>query len=176
MLTLLNMLDTKNTLPPSHREKIIDLLQDRLSDSIDLLLQTKQAHWNVKGPQFIALHELFDDIHKDVRDFVDQVAERIMQLGGSAEGTLQATVHRSHLPTYSLDIMQDLDHAEALSNSLAFYGKCIREDVSVLEKLEDPGTVDLFVKILRKTDKDLWFVESHLFEQRRVESISQIAS
>src|SRR5579862_6301655 len=80
------MFDTRNDLPAGTRTKIIELLNARLADAIDLGAQTKHAHWNVKGPNFIALHELFDKIYSEVSEDVDMIAERIMQLGGSAHG------------------------------------------------------------------------------------------
>ena len=81
------MFKTKNDLSETIRGKAIELLNARLADAIDLQTQTKQAHWNVKGPHFIALHELFDKINEEVEDYVDDIAERAVQLGGVAEGT-----------------------------------------------------------------------------------------
>jgi len=152
------MFNTKNTLPESVRHNVIQILQVRLSDSIDLQLQTKQAHWNVKGPDFIALHKLFDRIHKVSRDFVDLVAERIIQLGGVAEGTKEAMANNSTLPEYPLNLVREEDHIEALSNSLAQYGKVIRECVDQVETLHDRTTSDILIEISRRVDKYLWFV------------------
>jgi len=77
-----SMFDTKNDLPVNTRTKVIDLLNARLADAIDLGAQTKHAHWNVKGPNFIALHELFDKVAEHVEDYVDTIAERVTSLGG----------------------------------------------------------------------------------------------
>jgi len=90
--------DTSNDLPEHVRGQVVDLLNQRLADAIDLAAQAKQAHWNVKGPQFIALHKLFDEIHDAVDEYVDLLAERVVQLGGIAEGTLQTVADRSELP------------------------------------------------------------------------------
>src|SRR3954468_12828338 len=94
------MFRTKNDLPETTRAKVIELLNARLADAIDLQTQTKQAHWNVKGPNFIALHEMFDKINEDVEDYVDDLAERAVQLGGVAEGTARMAARRSTLSEY----------------------------------------------------------------------------
>src|SRR5437660_6555618 len=93
-----------NDLPESTRGQVIDLLNQRLADAIDLELQAKQAHWNVKGPQFIALHKLFDEIHAAADEYVDLLAERIVQLGGVAEGVTAIVGERPELPEYPTDI------------------------------------------------------------------------
>ena len=94
---------TRNSIPEKVRVQIAGLLQGRLADSIDLTLQAKQAHWNVKGPSFIALHELFDKVTEEAEGFADLIAERIVQLGGIAMGTLEALDHNSSLPRLSTE-------------------------------------------------------------------------
>src|SRR5256885_3384693 len=79
---------TKNDLPEATRIEVIALLNQRLAEAIDLQTQCKQAHWNVKGPAFIGLHKLFDEINEDVEEYVDLIAERVAQAGGIAEGTV----------------------------------------------------------------------------------------
>ena len=109
---------TKNDLHEGTRVKIVELLNARLADCIDLETQTKQAHWNVKGPNFIALHELFDKINDDVEDYVDDIAERAVQLGGVAEGTARMVARHSSLPEYPLNATDGRSHVEALSSAL----------------------------------------------------------
>jgi len=156
------MYPTQNDLPEKARKKLIDLLQGRLADAIDLGLQAKQAHWNVKGPQFIALHELFDGVHTRIQPQMDDLAERIVQLGGTAHGTVQAARARTSLPEYPLDLAAGRAHVEALVASLAAYGKAVRAAIDDATKLGDADTADLFTEISRAADKDLWFVEAHL--------------
>src|SRR5260370_39140150 len=96
------MFKTKNDLSEATRVKTVELLNARLADCKDLQTQTKQAHWNVKGPNFIALHELFDKINEEEEDYVDDIAERAVQLGSVAEGTLRRVAQRRWLPEYSL--------------------------------------------------------------------------
>src|SRR5215467_1229750 len=105
---------TKNSLPEKVRTQIVSLLQDRLAEAFDLVTHAKQAHWNVKGPSFIALHELFDKVYENAGDHVDLLAERIMQLGATAEGTARAVAKQSQLPEYPLTITSGQDHVEAL--------------------------------------------------------------
>lgn len=152
---------TKNDLPQKVRAKVAAVLADRLADATDLMLQGKQAHWNVKGPNFIALHELFDKIVESAEEWVDLIAERIVQLGGQAEGTVQATAARTSLAPYPLTIVSGTDHVEALSNALAAFGKKVRGAIDKTDKAGDKDTADLFTEISRDVDKYLWFVEAH---------------
>src|SRR5438132_12146012 len=110
------MYPTKNDLPETTRRPMIDLCNARLADAIDLQTQTKQAHWNVKGPNFIALHELFDKINEEVEDYVDDIAERAVQLGGVAEGTARMVAKRSSLREYPANAVDGHSHVEALSS------------------------------------------------------------
>lgn len=152
---------TKNDLSSKVRARVIATLGDRLADATDLMLQTKQAHWNVKGENFIALHELFDKINGAAGEWVDLIAERIVMLGGTAEGTVQATARRTSLSPYSLKIVSGEDHVEALSSSLAAFGKKVRTDIDKTGKAGDADTADLFTEVSRDVDKYLWFVEAH---------------
>ena len=152
---------TKNDLPQKVRSKVVALLSDRLADATDLMLQGKQAHWNVKGPNFIALHELFDKVVESAEEWVDLIAERIVQLGGQAEGTVQATAARTSLPEYPLTIVSGKDHVDALSTALAALGKKVRSAIDKSDKLGDKDTADVFTEISRDVDKYLWFVEAH---------------
>jgi len=157
---------TKNDLPEKVRTQIITLLQDRLADAIDLASQAKQAHWNVKGPTFIALHELFDSVYEHAGDHVDALAERIVQLGGTAEGTIKVAANRSRLPEYPLAIASGREHVEALSRTLAAFGAEIRKAIDQADEIHDKDTADLFTEISRAADKDLWFVEAHAQAER----------
>lgn len=155
------MYSTKNSLPENTRVQITALLQGRLVDSIDLTLQAKQAHWNVKGPSFIALHELFDKIAEDAETYVDLIAERIVQLGGIAVGTLGPVDKRSNLPAYPVTISSGKEHVAALSHTLAYYGETVRKSIDRADELGDAGTADILTQISRAVDKYLWFVEAH---------------
>jgi len=152
---------TKNTLPEKVRIQLEGILQDRLADSIDLTIQAKQAHWNVKGPSFIALHELFDKIAEESEAYPDLIAERIVQFGGIAEGTIQVVDNRSSLPNYPLVLTTGQEHVEALAHSLAVYGELVRCAIKKASELDDPATADIFTEILRGVDKNLWFIEAH---------------
>ena len=156
------MYKTKNDLPVAARTLLIDLCNARLADAIDLQTQCKQAHWNVKGPDFIALHELFDKLNEDVEEYVDLIAERAVQLGGVAEGTARVVAKHSTLPEYAAKSGSGLAHVDALSSALAAFGKVAREAIAKSDEIKDADTVDMFTEISRGTDKWLWFVEAHL--------------
>jgi starvation-inducible DNA-binding protein len=152
---------TKNDIPADARAQIADLLNRRLADCIDLQTQCKQAHWNVKGPSFIGLHKLFDDINTDVEEYVDLLAERVVQLGGVAQGTARCAAERSSLREYPLDISSGPDHVNALSTALASFGRVCREGIDQLDELGDADGADILTEISRGIDKWLWFVEAH---------------
>ena len=155
------MFQTKNDLPAEARVKLVQFLNERLADCIDLQTQTKQAHWNVKGPQFIALHELFDKVNEAVEDYVDEIAERAVQLGGVAEGTARIVARRSTLAEYP-PAVDGRSHVQALSSALAAFGQSARKAIDETDKLGDRDTADIFTEVSRGIDKWLWFVEAHL--------------
>ncbi|NJO55552.1 MAG: DNA starvation/stationary phase protection protein Dps [Rhodospirillales bacterium] len=152
---------TKNDLADNTRSAAITLMQARLADAIDLMTQTKQAHWNVKGANFIALHELFDRIHGEMDDHVDTIAERLVALGGQAYGTVRSAAKHSTLPEYPLDITDGPAHVDALSTALAAFSKSVRVAIDDAAEFGDQDTSDVFTGISRAIDKALWFVESH---------------
>lgn len=153
---------TSIDLPDNTRKAMIALLNARLADAIDLRLAVKQAHWNVKGPNFIALHELFDAIQGRIDGFVDDIAERAVTLGGAAHGTAQVAVKESKLAPYPTDIGTAKEHLQALTERLSAFGKLAREAINAADEADDKDTADLFTGVSRSIDKDLWFVEAHL--------------
>lgn len=153
--------ETENDLPQPAREELIALINQRLADAVDLQLQIKQAHWNVKGPHFIGLHELFDKIAEEVENYVDEIAERAVQLGGIAEGTVRSSAARSRLDEYPLAIADGCAHVEAVARALSTFGREARMTIDEADGLADADTADLFTEISRGIDKWLWFVEAH---------------
>jgi starvation-inducible DNA-binding protein len=152
---------TQNDLPEKTRRTMIDLLNQHLADAIDLGLQAKQAHWNVKGPNFIALHELFDKVADEAEEFTDEIAERAVALGGIALGTIQVVAKNSRLPAYQTDLIFGSDHVIALSSALAKFGASIRASIDTAGGAKDADTADLFTQVSRAVDKLLWQVEAH---------------
>ena len=154
------MYETHNDLSESIRSRMIELLNARLADAIDLRLQLKVAHWNVKGPQFIALHKMFDEIVDDADEYVDLIAERAVQLGGIADGTARQVAERSSLDEYSAT-GGGREHVHAVADVLAAFGRSVREAIEVAAAAKDQDTSDIFTEISRGTDKWLWMVEAH---------------
>jgi len=159
------MYKTKIDLSEKVRRNIIVILNDRLANAIDLQSQVKQAHWNVKGPHFIALHELFDKISAVVFEQIDEIAERVTSLGGTAEGTVAVAAKRSKLKNYPLSITAGKDHLFYLSTQIAAFGKSVRAAIADSDELGDADSADLFTGISRDLDKYLWFLEAHLQEK-----------
>jgi starvation-inducible DNA-binding protein len=144
------------------KSAMIDLLNARLADAIDLALITKQAHWNLKGPSFIGVHELLDKLRDDVDEHVDIIAERVAQLDGVALGTLQTVGKASKLSPYPTDIRKVEDHVGALVERYAALSTSTREAIDTADEAGDADTADIFTAFSRTLDKNLWFLKSHL--------------
>src|SRR5882724_9951767 len=147
------MFQTKNDLPEATRAKIIETLNLCLADAIALQTQAKQAHWNVKGPHFIGLHKIFDEVSDAVLEYIDLIAERAVQLGGVAEGTARMAVQRARLKPYPLDISTGKAHCEALSSALATFGKAVRAGIDEADSAGDKDTADLYTEVSSGTDQ-----------------------
>src|SRR6266516_7762145 len=137
------MFKTKNDLSEATRAKVVELLNARLADCTDLQTQTKQANWNVKGPNFIALHQLFDRLSADAGENVDEIAERVVQLGGAAEGTVRMAAKRTSLSEYPTNTVDGRSHVEALSSVMAAFGKSVRRAVAEANNLGDLDTAEM---------------------------------
>jgi len=155
---------TRIDLPPMVRQQIVKLLQQRLNDAIDLEAQLKHAHWNVKGPQFFQLHQLFDALHDDIEGAVDLIAERITALGGMADGRLSSVVKGTSLASYPLGARGGAAHLDAIASALSRFGVGMRQDTEVASHLGETGTSDLLTQLSRETDKLLWLTEATLDE------------
>ena len=155
------MYGTANDISKERWSELTALMNQWLADAVDLQMQMKQAHWNVKGPSFIGLHELFDKVARSVESYVDMIAERIVQLGGIAEGTVRVVASRTRLPEYPLAIAEGMAHVEAVARALSTFGKEVRSTIDEANALDDAGTADLFTEISRGIDQWLWFVEAH---------------
>jgi starvation-inducible DNA-binding protein len=156
------MYETRIDLGRQARLSLARLLNQRLADMIDLFNQTKHAHWNVKGPEFMQLHELFDGVAERVEESCDLLAERVVTLGVAAEGTTRQSAAASTIGEYDLGAVDGLDHVRALAGQVAKLAASIRGAIQQSAELGDPTTADLFTEISRSLDKDLWFLEAHL--------------
>ncbi|MEJ0019186.1 MAG: DNA starvation/stationary phase protection protein Dps [Acetobacteraceae bacterium] len=158
------MYKTRNDLPSNTRQVSIELLNARLADTIDLALATKQAHWNLKGPRFIAIHEMLDGFRTQLDDHVDTIAERAVQLGGTAFGTTQVVAKASTVPAYPTDIHTIDDHLAALIERYGQVANATRKAIDTSDEAGDADTSDIFTAASRDLDKALWFLEAHVQE------------
>src|SRR5690348_6927674 len=151
------MYRTPSHLPEAARRTISDALNARLADGLDLHSQIKVAHWNIKGPQFAALHPLFETFAVGLAAHNDTLAERAVTLGGKAYGTARHVAGSSHLPDYPQETTCDLEHVKLLAERFDKYLVGVREARSLAEKLGDTDTVDLFTQIVTEFEKHSWF-------------------
>lgn len=153
---------TRIAIDPAVRKKVCVILQQALADSADLAMQAKTAHWNVKGPQFIALHKLFDELYEQVGEHVDTIAERMGALGGTVQGRVQDAAGATRLKPYPLDITDGMAHVTALAAAFSAFANELRGDIDRCEDLEDKVTGDVLNAITAEVDKSIWFLEAHL--------------
>ena len=153
---------THNDIAERSREEICAGLNQLLADAADLSMQTKQAHWALRGPNFIALHKLFDDVHEHTGEWTDALAERVAALGGQPLGTLQAAAAATRLEPYPVQLVADRQHVERIALALSRFGAFVRAAIDEFARLGDADSADLATEISREVDKDLWFVEAHL--------------
>ncbi len=156
------MHEARHDLPTDARRKLIEILDQSLCDAVDLRTQLKLAHWNVRGPHFIPLHELFDSIAAIVAGFSDELAERAAALGGVVTGAARDAASKSRLDAYPHDITTGPDHTKAVADRIAAFNALCRKNIEIASDLGDAGTEDLYTEIIRELDKQLWFVEAHL--------------
>jgi starvation-inducible DNA-binding protein len=156
------MFETKIDLEQDARSEIIAILNQQMADSFVLFSQTKQAHWNVKGMDFIQLHELFDELAGELIAYVDMMAERITALGGVALGTVEMAAGATDLPDLSADLASGEEFLEALIERYGTHANAVREAIDTTDELGDMGTSDLFTEVVRGLDKSLYFLEAHL--------------
>jgi starvation-inducible DNA-binding protein len=155
------MFETSHDLDQPTRERVIMVLNQQLADTVDLFSQVKQAHWNIKGMNFIALHELFDQFAAELLTFSDILAERVTALGGLARGTVRMSGEVSTLPEANPETVAGDQVVVSLTTLFACYAKSTRKAIDVSAQEGDQGTADLFTEISRAIDKDLWFLEAH---------------
>ena len=136
------------------------LLNQSLADMLALKINAKQAHWNVKGESFIALHELFDKVSAQADEYADSIAERLVQLGGQAEGGASHIVKRAAHADYP-QVTDAQKHVKALGNQLQETANQMREAIETSDSMDDAVTADLFTQIASGLDKYHWFVSSH---------------
>jgi starvation-inducible DNA-binding protein len=153
---------TVNNLNDNAKKTAIEVLNTRVAEGIDLALTTKQAHWNLKGHQFIAVHEMLDGFRGQLDGHVDTMAERVVQLGGTALGTTQVVAKSSTLPPYPTDIYAISDHLNALIERYGAFANALRQSIEQAAEAGDADTADIFTAASRDLDKALWFLEAHL--------------
>jgi starvation-inducible DNA-binding protein len=155
------LLRSHNDLPEGNRGALIALLNKRLADTFDLYSQIKQSHWNVQGPDFFQLHQLFDQLAEEIFPFVDEIAERVTALGGVASGTARMAAQSSGLRENDLGAAEGRKHVDLLVERYAYYAAAVRKAIDEADDHRDKSTADLFTQISRAADKHLWFLVAH---------------
>ena len=156
------LMPTRNDLADNAKQVSIGVLQGCLVDAVDLYNATRQAHWNVRGPHFGALHTLFETFYNELAADTDEIAERIVQLGGIARGTTQTLAGETRLPPYPTDLTEDMGHVRALADRYAQVAKTLRAGIDEVDEAGDADTADLLTSLSRAIDKKLWMLEAHL--------------
>ena len=156
------MYKSPSRLPEEARKMLCETLDARLSDGLDLHSQIKVAHWNIKGPQFPALHPLFETFAISLAAHNDELAERAVTLGGWVHGTVRQVAKSSRLPEYPRDTTRDMEHVKLLAERIESYLDGVRESRGIAEELKDTDTVDLLTGIITEFEKHAWFLRASL--------------
>lgn len=138
------------------------LLNEQLASALDLYLRVRQSHWNVRGPQFFARHELFDQLGDHLHEMADNIAERIGALGGLARGAVKNVAAESELPDDNQDMGDVTSHIRALVHCYSAFAAQLRRGLDASEAWNDPVSEDVLIETLRAVEKDMWFLDSHL--------------
>ena len=146
-------------------EKVAEILQDRLTATLDLHLTLKHIHWNVVGPNFIAVHEMLDPQVDEVRMMSDALAERIATLGFEPLGTPGAIVKGRRWDDYSLNRADTQEHLAALDAVYDGLNADHRKAIGELEEL-DLISQDLLIGQTDKLEMYQWFVRAHLEDRQ----------
>ena len=161
--TLINrMYKTRVALSPEVKQKVVEIMQERLAEAADMYSQAKFAHWNVKGDNFYQLHLVFDSVAETIFPQIDQIAERLTQLGGVANGTVRQSAMVSKIPEYNVELIAGMDHVRALADALGHYTRDLREASDKIEDAGDDPTSDFFKQLVVEAEEQLYFLESHL--------------
>ena len=155
------LLRTHHDLPAKTRGQVVAILNQHVADTTDLFTQVKTAHWNVKGSNFIALHELFDKLAEELEGHADTLAERATALGGYVPGSLKQAATTTRLPDWPSDVTDGMAVVHALVERYAQLAKATRAAIEAATKHDDAGTADLFTGLSRDLDKSMWFLEAH---------------
>lgn len=158
----MKLYDSPSKLPEAARQKVAETLNERLADGLDLHMQIKVAHWNIKGPHFSSLHPLFETFAVSLAAHNDSIAERAVTLGSRAYGTARHVAAKSRLPEYPQDTSRDLEHVRLLAERFELYLAGMRESRGVAEQAGDTDTVDLFTGVITEFEKHAWFLRASL--------------
>lgn len=153
---------TLNELPAPTRSEVTGMLSRLLVETLDVALCARHAHWNVRGPDFLLLHDLMDHIGTELDDQADRLAKRIRALGGTVRGTAHTIATESSFKPYPVEVAEGQDHLEALALRLGLLSAEARLSIYECSGGLDPVTADVLVRVNSAIDDVLWSVESHL--------------
>lgn len=153
---------TRNDLGANAREVSVGVLNAALADTMDLTNAVRMAHWTVRGAQFASLHAMFETFYDQLEAITDDIAERVVQLGGTPDGTTQLVGEKTRLDAYPADLRDGMDHVKALTARYAALAQAVREGIDATDEAGDADTADLLTGFSRTLDKALWMLEAHL--------------
>ncbi|PHK94555.1 DNA starvation/stationary phase protection protein Dps [Pseudoroseomonas rhizosphaerae] len=157
--------NTRNDLGENTKKVSVTVLNGTLTDMIDLTNSVRMAHWTMRGPNFIGLHGMLETFYNELFATADEVAERLVQIGGTPDGTSQIVAEKSRLPAYSQATVYTLDHVKELADRFASLARSVREGIDSTDEAGDADTADLLTGLSRDLDKKLWMLEAHLEEK-----------
>ena len=152
-------LTLKSSVQDPERELVRAQLQDQLVDLLDLTLLSKQAHWNLIGREFAPLHEFLDDLADELREYSDDIAERITALGFAADGRSAIVAQHSTVSTLPEGFLSTDEVSTAFTGRLLEFTAVARERLEVVGE-HDAVSEDLLIEMLRGLEKRLWMIQA----------------
>jgi len=156
------MVPTALDMATENRKKLAAILNQTLADMSDLKSHAKQAHWNLRGENFVSYHKLADKVADEADAAADSVAERCAQIGGYVYGLLSHAAKNTTVPAFPEDVNDEEDCMDALLESVSHICGTCRKNIAATQDLSDYATSDMYIDITRAFDKLAWMLNASL--------------
>lgn len=154
------LMETKNVLPEGARVVVAEALEQLVYDTVDFWSQMKTAHWNLRGPRFLELHQFFDLLAQRLEKAADKISERAVQLGCHAQGTVRESAKCSRMPDFGQKLYDEKAAVPGLIRRYGIYTEWLKQATEVAFKEGDQVTANMLITMMEKFDKDLWMLEA----------------
>ena len=146
-------------LEKNHQKQVVEVLEHILADTFTVYFKTHSYHWNVEGPHFHSLHELFEEQYREMWEALDEIAERIRSLGAYAPLTVQELVKHGDLQD-AKKLPSGIDMAKDLAKDHEQISKHLAQAIEKCSEVGDEGTTDMLIGRQKFHDKAAWMLNA----------------